>query len=354
MKKIGVIGCGKIGIYIIDSLLKRGEHEVYVYDPNVTRLALLHSFYPKAPLVTEKKLPTRTLDPGIDLFIGCVPGSVGFSVLKEVISLGKPYIDCSFMPTDELNEAKKLDVSSFVLLDMGIAPGISNMCVADGIKSIQATNVDIYVGGIPQVPKWPFFHSATWSIEGLFDEYTRPAFYISNRKKLQSSPLFETRNFSFSNGLDLEAFRSDGLRSLLNLAETENIENMNEYTLRWPGHLDFIRALDSIDLLEPALTQGLHHELEDQLIMDITISGEKITEYTIYELNYQSEKGKFTAMSTTTGEGCLSAFHLIEKKLINLSPGVHFPEEIIFDNPDAFSAVLKYIKSKNIHLYKTF
>ena len=78
----------------------------------------------------------------------------------------------------QLNDAaKQKDV--IIIPDMGIAPGMTNVLVGYGASKLDAVeSVKLYVGGIPVEPKPPLQYTHVFSLEGMFDHYTKPTLVV--------------------------------------------------------------------------------------------------------------------------------------------------------------------------------
>ncbi len=74
----------------------------------------------------------------------------------------------------------------------------------------------------------------------MIEEYTRPARLVEHGRVVVKEPLSEPELLDFPGVGTLEAFNTDGLRSL---ADTLKIPFMKEKTLRWPGHAGLMRVL---------------------------------------------------------------------------------------------------------------
>ena len=181
--------------------------------------------------------------------------------------------------------------------------------------------------------------------------------------------LSDTEFIEFEDVGTLEAFNTDGLRSLI---KTMNIPNMKEKTLRYPGYIDQIKLLkdygffqtDEVNIdgkqIRPIdLTSKLlisKWKLEDDepefTVMKIIISGienNKKVKY-IYELfdKFDAET-QTSSMARTTGYSCTSAVELVlngdytEKGL--------FPPEFLGAKNDCLKKMLAYQEDRNI-VYK--
>src|SRR5690606_36768209 len=89
--------------------------------------------------------------------------------------------------------------------------------------------------------KKPFEYKAPFSPVDVIEEYTRPARLMENGQVVTKPALTEIELMDFNGVGTLEAFNTDGLRSILHTMA--HIPNMKEKTLRYPGHCELITAL---------------------------------------------------------------------------------------------------------------
>ena len=174
-----------------------------------------------------------------------VPGSIGHEVLKSLHAGGHSIVDLSFSETtpDALP-----DGPGVVLWDVGIAPGLSNMLVALAHRELgHLDEVTIKVGGNPAEPDHEWSYMAPFSPHDVIAEYTRPARIVRNGT-VTVVPAMDGLHTIDASGRTMEAFLTDGLRSLTNVPAT----SMGEYTVRWPGHIQRYQSttLDPDELVE--------------------------------------------------------------------------------------------------------
>jgi saccharopine dehydrogenase-like NADP-dependent oxidoreductase len=251
MKKVVVLGAGNMGAYIASNLAE--EFDVTIIDHNDEAL---ENF-------TNKNISKRRGDlskPGtvmsvvrdFDFVISALPEAFGYEALIAVIKTGKNVVDISFweQSKDRFAEidrlAKENQVSAFI--DCGIAPGFGSAVLAyfDNNLEGKTKNVKIYVGGIPKERSRGFF--APWSIEGLIEEYQREALYVKDGVPEKIPALSVREELDLPGVGTLEAAITDGLRSIaFNL---DNIPDMAEFTLRYPGHFDQMNLLREIGFFD--------------------------------------------------------------------------------------------------------
>ena len=117
------------------------------------------------------------------------------------------------------------------IVDFGVAPGIPNLLLGYHQNTMKIDVYKCYVGGLPKKRTMPFQYKAPFSPVDVIEEYTRPARYVVNGEIVVKEALSEPEFLEFDEIGTLEAFNTDGLRSLL---FTNDIPNKIEKTLRYP------------------------------------------------------------------------------------------------------------------------
>jgi len=241
---IVVLGAGLIGGPMAKDLAGDDDIQVTVADISASALSALSEGTRidtiEADLADQTAL-TRMLGPA-DLVVNAVPGFMGFATLKTIIGAGKNVVDIAFFPEDPfLLDALAKDHGVTAVVDCGVAPGMSNMLVGRCHQQLDRTDsVLIYVGGLPERRQWPYEYKAVFSPIDVIEEYTRPAFYVENGTLVKRPALSDPEYIDFPGVGTLEAFNTDGLRSLY---KSLGIPNMKEKTLRYPGHIEKIAVL---------------------------------------------------------------------------------------------------------------
>ena len=295
---------------------------------------------------------------------------MGYETLKTVIECGKNIADISFFPEDSLQLnalAKEKNVT--VITDIGVAPGISNLFIGRYNEEMTIHNFEFYVGGLPKIRKKPFEYKAPFSPVDVIEEYTRPARLKENGFIVSKEALTERRFLEFDGVGTLEAFNTDGLRSIL--FTMPHITNIKEQTLRYPGHIDLIIALkeagffseEKIKIQDTAVSPlqftskilfndwKLGLEEEELTVLRIIIEGEKNGHPIREEFNMLDSYDpvtKISSMSRTTGYTCTAAVHLIAKQLFR-EKGV-FPPELVGKHKPCFDFVMNHLKERNIRI----
>jgi saccharopine dehydrogenase-like NADP-dependent oxidoreductase len=373
MNKIIVLGAGMIGRAMAIELSKK--YHVCSIDLDKNVLGLLSG---------KPNIQTRILDvrdsvalasaiKDTDLVISAVPGFIGMQTMIEVINQKKDLVDISFMPEDVLNLdslARKNNVT--VIMDCGVAPGMPNYIIGYHNERMKLDDVVIMVGGLPKIRTFPFEYKASFSPCDVIEEYSRPARFVENGKLVVKPAMSDTEYVNFDSIGTLEAFNTDGLRSLI--YTMRGIPCMKEKTLRYPGHIQLISALKASGFLdkEPIVLDGrqvipfdftsrilfnawkLDPEEPEFTIMRITLKGTEkgASKEIIYDLYDEFDThDKISSMARTTGFSATGTAEMILNKIFT-AKGV-FPPELVGKEPACFNFILHYLQERNVHYKMT-
>ena len=368
MANIIVLGAGMVGRTMALDLARDHRVTAVDYDEKALNgLGQSNHIHTRQLDVSDDVLLTEAVQP-FDLVVCAVPGFMGFRTLKTLIEAGKDVVDISFMPEDALvldTLAKERAVT--VIVDIGVAPGMSNLLLGYHDARMNVESFHCLVGGLPKKRTWPFEYKAPFSPIDVIEEYTRPARYVENLKIVTRPALSDPELVDFSSVGTLEAFNTDGLRSIL--TTMAHIPNMKEKTLRYPGHIRFIQALkDSgffktekihvgkalvapVDVTSQILFNvwRLEPDEEEITVMRVIIEGTEdgAAQSYIYHLfdEYDSETGA-SSMSRTTGYTCTAAANALLDELF-AEKGVFAPE-LMGKNEDCFNYIKQYLEDRKV------
>jgi lysine 6-dehydrogenase len=372
--KILVVGTGHIGSIVARDLAENMPSlELVIADKSQSRGDEVAAAIGKKSVssialdVSDRKNLINTLK-RFDLVVGALPGEVGYKLLKGCIEARVNTVDVSFMPEDPFALSKAAANAGVTIIpDCGVAPGLSHMLVQRGISKLdEVKNAQIMVGGLPEKPIQPLGYTITWSVEGLIDEYMRKARIIKNGKLIEVDPLGDVEEAELPGVGKLEAFFSDGLRTLLQTVK--GVENMAEKTLRYPGHVEKIRLLRDLGLLDEKSIQVenvsvpprkvtvklLEKKLKkpdvpDILVMLVQVEGTKDGKrvmHSYYVLDRFDKKKKVTAMARTTGYTASCMTQLLAKKVIKIRGMV--PPEKLGRDKNVFKKLTGLLKKRGI------
>ncbi len=260
MKKLVVLGAGMVGSAMARDLAADAGLRVDLADLRPEALERAAGQTPAlGTLRADLGDPgtVKRLVAGYDLVLGALPSSIGFQTLRAVLEAGRDLVDISFMPENALElDPVAREHGATAVVDCGVAPGLSNMMTGWAAGRLDdCERVEILVGGLPLARHWPFEYKAGFAPWDVLEEYTRPARLVEHGRVVVKEPLSEPELIDFPGVGTLEAFNTDGLRTLV---DTIKAPFMKEKTLRWPGHAELMRVLKETGFfsLEPVEVGG--------------------------------------------------------------------------------------------------
>lgn len=239
-----ILGCGLVGAPMARDLAKNGEFDVACVDVDPRALERLQAQpgirTARADLSRAAAVKDAVRD--ADFVVSAVPGRMGFETLQAALEAGKDVVDIAFFPEDAFlldDLARRNGVRAIV--DCGVAPGMSNLLVGHVESRVDSLDaVRIYVGGLPEVRHWPYEYKAGFSPHDVIEEYVRPARFVAHGRVVSKPALTDLELIDFPGIGTLEAFNTDGLRTLIG---TIKAADMIEKTLRYPGHVEKMAML---------------------------------------------------------------------------------------------------------------
>lgn len=368
---ITVLGGGLVGSAIVKDLATAPEFSITLVDANAATLRRLEADASVRGVVADLNALTDFSDllAGADLVVCAVPGFMGFATLQKIIAAGKHVVDISFFPEDPFlldDLAQQQRVTAVV--DCGVAPGLSNIVFGDLARRLERIDCyECYVGGLPQTRQWPFEYKAVFSPVDVLEEYTRPARYVEYGREVVHPALSEIELRDFPQVGTLEAFNTDGLRTL---ARTMNVAFMKEKTLRYPGHANLMRVfresgflattplvVDSVAVTPIRLTAKLlfdqwrlqpgEHDLTVLQLVVTGVEGGQPVRY-VYDLvdRFDTATG-VTSMARTTGYTCTAVARLVASGAFRRA-GI-CPPEYVGQAPGCADAVLADLAARGVH-----
>ena len=283
-----------------------------------------------------------------DFAVGALPSRYGFAAMKAAIEAKRNLVDVSFCGEDALDldsEARAAGVT--IIPDAGLAPGISNLVAGEAYARRGAPQeLVIMVGGVAQDRSQPYGYCVTWSLDDLTEEYTRPARIVQGGRQV-AVPVFSGMERVPVEGVgELEAFYSDGLRSLMDTLP--GVPEMGEKTLRWPGHAEAVKPLVAAGRLAEELRARC--TLDPPLDLAALVvrmrwadGGEEITLVDRYD-----PATGLTAMARTTAFTTAVTAQMVASGLVP-PPGVQ-PLEKVARDPRAYAHMLTRLEAHGVML----
>ncbi len=365
-----VLGSGLVGKHIALDLAE--TFEVTAADLSGERLQA--AFSGTRVRTIEADLGRReTLGPLVsrfDLAVGALPGRLGRNCVETVLEAGRSIVDIAFFPEDPFElDALARSKNCTAAVDMGLAPGLSNLLLGRAVATLASVHkFECMVGGLPVERKWPFEYKAPFSPADVLEEYTRPARCMEGGVQVLRPALSEPELVDFPGIGTLEAFNTDGLRTLLR--SYPNIPFMKEKTLRYPGHARLMQILRetgflSSDPLRLGTADVIPLELTSRLLFPLWQLGPDEPEFTVMrvEVAGQARDGKATrlswnlldrfdpvrkasSMARTTGYTCAAAVHLLVRGMLP-GPGV-VPPEKVGEISACHDFILAYLRERGV------
>jgi saccharopine dehydrogenase-like NADP-dependent oxidoreductase len=366
-KNVIILGAGMVGSTIAADLSR--EYNVSALDSNRSALEALRDSSGirgiEADLSDSGRIARAVA--GADLVIGALPGFLGFQALEAVIESGKNIVDISFFPEDPFildSPARRQGVTA--VIDCGVAPGMCNIILGYYTERMRVDSYECLVGGVPVKRLWPYQYKAPFSPIDVLEEYVRPARCVENGHVVTKPALSDAEYVEMDPVGTLEAFNTDGLRTLLT---TMRVPHMHEKTLRYPGHIEYIRVLRESGFLdkEPIrikdtlirpldvtaallfpkwrLEKGEH----DMTLMRVTLEGSeegRSMKYVYTLFDRYDDATCITSMARTTGYTCsVVARLLLEGEFSH--KGI-CPPEYIGAAPGLFEKVLIGLRARGV------
>lgn len=375
-KKALVLGCGLVGAAMAKDLAADDNFETTVADLSSANLAKVSKTPNLKTVQTDLGLvdKLRSLIEPFDIIVGAMPSALGFQTVRTIIEAGKNFSDISFMIEDPMtldSLAKERGVT--IVYDCGVAPGLANMIIGHCAARLdETTDVVYYVGGLPKRRTWPYEYKAPFAPSDVIEEYTRPARLIENGKVVTKPALSEPELLDFDRAGTLEAFNTDGLRSLL---YTVRSKNMREKTLRFPGHCELMRvfretgffrkdeievkgvAVRPLDVISKLLFEKWKLDPTEQefTILRVIVEGKK--EGRTYRYQYDlfdefDDASGIHSMARTTGYPNTTMARMIASGEFKKT-GV-FPPELIGREPGMMEKMIDALEKKGVKIDEKF
>ncbi|MCH2137111.1 MAG: hypothetical protein MK101_11125 [Phycisphaerales bacterium] len=213
----------------------------------------------------------------------------------------------------------------------------------------------------------PGGHKAPFSPGDVIEEYLRPARVVAGGQMETRAALSDLCTIEFSPVGQLEAFTTDGLRSLV---DTLDVPDMIEQTLRYPGYRDQILLLRESGLFDetPVLIDGVpvrprdltcaklfelwRYELGEADLTVMRVEAEGDLDGAAVKLRwdlhdrYDPQTG-FSSMARTTGFPATIVARAIESGMIS-HPGVHPPEALV-GVPGLIDHLMDQLQLRGVH-----
>jgi lysine 6-dehydrogenase len=370
-----VLGCGNIGAVVARDVAENlPSSRVVIADVNkkrvreaASRISLENVTWTQANATNRSELSSKLKS--FDVAVSALPGSLGYRACRASISAKVDMVDVSYMPEDvlTLNDAA-LNAGITVVPDCGMSPGLCSMLVGRAVSQLdEVEKAHMLNGGLPEKPVPPLGYVVTWSVKDLIDMYSRKVSIVKDGKVVLVEAMSGLEEIEFPGVGKLEAFYTDGLRTLLH---TVKAKEMWEKTLRYPGHIEKIKLLKALGFfdsekvnvagtkVEPReVTAELFErklkrpDVPDIVVMLIKVSGlkgNKRIRYAYRVLDHFDMGRQVTSMARTTAYTASVVAQLLGRKEIT-ERGVVPPEKLGM-NKRLFEKLTNEMKKKRVFI----
>lgn len=329
MKKILVLGAGKIGRMVVFLLQTSGDYQVTVMDTNPASLAETKALAPGARTVKGAFDDAKAIDKALDgawAVVSCAPFFCNTLIASRAKAKGVHYLDLTedVAVTKKVIELAKGAKTAFIP-QCGLAPGFITIAAADVIEGMTNLHeVKMRVGALPEFPGNALKYNLTWSTDGLINEYIQPCEAVVDGK-VAVVPALEGLEQMMIDGVALEAFNTSG--GLGTFAQTlqGKVKHLSYKTMRYPGHNAILRLLlwdlgfrEHRDELKRAFERALPATRQDVVAIWVSAAGTlhgRYTEKTYAKFVRHKEIGghHWTAIQITTACGVCAVLDLLHE-----------------------------------------
>lgn len=287
MRRILLLGAGKIGRMIARLLADSGDYHVRVGDANAAALDRLRQRVDVetvcVDVTDEQSLASALADR--DAVVCALSFQFGERVARAALAAGVSYFDL----TEDVATAKTLRELSQRAVDgqlfvpqCGLAPGFISIIAAHLLTQFDDVDtVRMRVGALPTFPSNMLKYNLTWSTDGLINEYCNPCEVIHQSRRIDTLPLEGLEEFSLD-GVRYEAFNTSGGLGTLCSTLDGKVRELNYKTIRYPGHRDLMQFLlselrmhERRELLKEILETSVPITFQDVVVTFCTVTGQR-------------------------------------------------------------------------------
>ncbi|MCC4240448.1 saccharopine dehydrogenase family protein [Thalassospira povalilytica] len=326
MKKILILGAGKIGRMAAVMLNESGDYAVTLADANGEMLEFCAQDHAATLIkvdVTDEAALTDVAT-GHDAILSTCPFYLNVAIARVARAVGASYFDVTedVETTRAIREISKGAAGAFVP-QCGLAPGFISIAAHDLFKRFDTVKkLRLRVGALPQNPTNRLKYNLTWSTDGLINEYLNPCEAILNGKRVEVLPLEGYERFSID-GTEYEAFNtSGGVGALCDMLEGK-VDNLDYKTVRYPGHQEILKILiedlrlgERPDMMKEIFENALPVTQQDVIVIFAdavgTRNGELCEENFIRKVHGTEIGGKkWSAIQITTSAGLCAVMDMV-------------------------------------------
>jgi saccharopine dehydrogenase-like NADP-dependent oxidoreductase len=330
MRRILMLGAGKIGSLIACLLAETSDYQLYVGDSDEEVVKRFEEFaFANLKIhkldATNRPALEEFMDAHVvDAVFSCLPYYCNFLVAELALKYHLHYFDL----TEDVDVARYIagisaGAQTAFAPQCGLAPGFISIIANELMSHFQQLDtVKLRVGALPINPSNALKYSLTWSTDGLINEYGNLCHGVENSVEVVLLPLegYETIELD---GLLYEGFNTSG--GIGTLAETYHgkVRTLNYKTLRYPGHCEKMQFLmqdlklnQDRDTLKWILENAVPKTHQDVVLIYASVTGKQDGE--LFEENYVKKfyprkmvNRQWSAIQVTTATGLCAVADMI-------------------------------------------
>ncbi|MBP1622577.1 MAG: lysine 6-dehydrogenase [Acidobacteria bacterium] len=330
MKRILMLGAGKVGSLIACLLSGTGDYRLYIGDSDDAALRRTEAMAcPNVSVHPIDVMNRPTLErflesQEIDAIVSCLPYYCNFTVAEMALKFKMHYFDL----TEDVEVSRYIaklssGAGTAFVPQCGLAPGFISIIANELMTHFEELDtVKLRVGALPINPSNALKYSLTWSTDGLINEYGNVCYGVENGESTALLPLegYETIEVD---GLLYEGFNTSG--GIGTLAETYRgkVKTMNYKTLRYPGHCEKVHFLmqdlklnQDRGTLKRILENAIPKTLQDVVLIYVSVMGKQhgslFEENYVKKLYHREIAGRlWSAIQVTTACGLCAVADLV-------------------------------------------
>ncbi len=270
MKKIAILGAGKVAKPLADYLLKTG-HQIIMTARDVRHAEAIIADHPLGEAISWMTGQQEALDQlvgKVDLVVSMLPPTMHIPIAKACLQHGKHLVTTSYI-TPEMeqldNEAKAKKL--LFLNEIGEDPGLDHMGAKQMIDQVKeaggkVTSLLSYGAGLPSFNsnRNPWGYKFSWSPKGLLSAARTAAAYLKEGEVVEvaAKDLFHHHWLVDIEGLGtFETYPNRDSRPYVSEFGLSNDVTLYRGLLRFMGWCNTMKALTKLELLEDRTTQDL-------------------------------------------------------------------------------------------------
>ncbi len=288
MKRIFILGSGKIGVALAHILSQCKDYQISLID--IKLKAARHHFGDSLPSnvefvecdINDQQAITALLQQQQPLaLISALPYFFNAKVAQLAKQYNLAYFDLTEdLATVELIRDYAIDAKNAYVPQCGVAPGLINIIAGDLIQYFdEALEVKLRCGALPEHSSNALGYALTWSVDGLINEYGNSCQALINHKIKEVSPLADLEEIQVD-GANYEAFNTSGGAGSLVETYQKKVKKLNYKSIRYPGHCEKMHFLmnglnlnEHRDWLKQILVTALPATKQDVVMVYISVNG---------------------------------------------------------------------------------